>query len=94
MLTVAIASGDKNTSSQLLASLEQTGLIGGSVKHWSMPSRNLLGADTPRSMGRRWDRSRLGTPRSNAGTAPDAEPCSARKRKLFVDFVRERFADD
>jgi len=41
MLTVAIASGDKNTSSQLLASLEQTGLIGGSVKHWSMPMEKL-----------------------------------------------------
>lgn len=41
MLTVAIASGDKNTSSQLLASLEQTGLIGGSIKHWSMPMEKL-----------------------------------------------------
>src|ERR1700675_2424454 len=41
MLTVAIASGDKNTASQLLASLEQTGLVGGSVKHWSIPMEKL-----------------------------------------------------
>src|SRR5580693_1243322 len=37
MLTVAIASGDTASSGQLLASLEQTGLVK-SVKQWSVPA--------------------------------------------------------
>src|ERR1700677_3145629 len=40
MLTVAIASGDTASSGQLLASLEQTGLVR-SVKQWSVPSDKL-----------------------------------------------------
>jgi DNA-binding NarL/FixJ family response regulator len=37
MLTVAIASGDMASSAQLLASLQQTGLVR-SVKQWSIPA--------------------------------------------------------
>src|SRR6202046_969004 len=40
MLTVAIASGDTASSGQLLASLEQTGLVR-SVKQWSVPTDKL-----------------------------------------------------
>ena len=40
MLTVAIASGDMASSAQLLASLEQTGLVR-SVKQWSVPAEKL-----------------------------------------------------
>src|ERR1700753_1634359 len=40
MLTVAIASGDMASSAQLLASLEQTGLVK-SVKQWSVPADKL-----------------------------------------------------
>jgi pilus assembly protein CpaE len=40
MLTVAIASGDMASSAQLLASLEQTGLVR-SVKQWSVPADKL-----------------------------------------------------
>jgi pilus assembly protein CpaE len=40
MLTVAIASGDTASSGQLLASLEQTGLVR-SVKQWSVPADKL-----------------------------------------------------
>jgi pilus assembly protein CpaE len=40
MLTVAIASGDTASSGQLLASLEQTGLVK-SVKQWSVPADKL-----------------------------------------------------
>src|SRR5580658_2669330 len=40
MLTVAIASGDPASSAQLLASLEQTGLVR-SVKQWSVPADKL-----------------------------------------------------
>jgi pilus assembly protein CpaE len=48
MLTVAIASGDKSSSHQLLASLEQTGLVG-SVKQWAVPMEKLpdLGETMP-----------------------------------------------
>ena len=40
MLTVAIASGDQISSSQLLAALAQTGLVG-SVKQWILPMEKL-----------------------------------------------------
>ena len=40
MLTVAIASGDQISSSQLLAALAQTGLVG-SVKQWILPMDKL-----------------------------------------------------
>ena len=40
MLTAAIASGERHSSSQLLAGLEQTGLIG-SIKQWSVPMEKL-----------------------------------------------------
>jgi pilus assembly protein CpaE len=40
MLTVAIASGDQTTGSQLLAALAQTGLVG-SVKQWTVPMDKL-----------------------------------------------------
>ena len=40
MLTVAIASGDMGSSAQLLASLQQTGLVK-SVKQWSIPADKL-----------------------------------------------------
>jgi pilus assembly protein CpaE len=43
MLTVAIASGDMASSAQLLASLQQTGLVK-SVKQWSIPADKLLDA--------------------------------------------------
>jgi pilus assembly protein CpaE len=40
MLTVAIASGDQTSGSQLLAALAQTGLVG-SVKQWTVPMDKL-----------------------------------------------------
>ena len=40
MLTVAIASGDAASSAQLLASLQQTGLVK-SVKQWAVPADKL-----------------------------------------------------
>jgi pilus assembly protein CpaE len=40
MLTVAIASGDQTSGSQLLAALTQTGLVG-SVKQWTLPMEKL-----------------------------------------------------
>jgi pilus assembly protein CpaE len=40
MLTVAIASGDQTSGSQLLAALSQTGLVG-SVKQWTLPMEKL-----------------------------------------------------
>ena len=40
MLTVAIASGDMTSSAQLLASLQQTGLVK-SIKQWSIPADKL-----------------------------------------------------
>ena len=43
MLTVAIASGDPASSAQLLASLQQTGLVK-SVKQWAVPADKLRSA--------------------------------------------------
>jgi pilus assembly protein CpaE len=40
MITAAIASGDKTTAAQLLAALEQTGMVD-SVKQWSIPAEKL-----------------------------------------------------
>jgi pilus assembly protein CpaE len=40
MLTVAIASNDASSSAQLLAALQQTGLVK-SVRHWAIPSEKL-----------------------------------------------------
>src|SRR6202051_3609286 len=40
MLTVAIASNDPASSAQLLAALQQTGLVK-SVRHWAIPSEKL-----------------------------------------------------
>ena len=40
MLTVAIASNDPSSSAQLLAALQQTGLVK-SVRHWAIPSEKL-----------------------------------------------------
>src|SRR5580658_5099232 len=40
MLTAGIASGDANSSGQLLASLQQTGLVG-AVKQWDIPADKL-----------------------------------------------------
>src|SRR5215469_5754639 len=40
MLTVAIASGDLSSSAQLLASLQQTGLVK-SVKQWPVPTERI-----------------------------------------------------
>ena len=40
MLTAAIASGDPRSSARLLASLEQSGLVG-SIKQWLMPMEKL-----------------------------------------------------
>src|SRR5450759_3222270 len=37
MLTAAIASGDSNTAAQLLASVQQTGLVT-SLKQWTIPA--------------------------------------------------------
>ena len=37
MLTVAIASGDTTSSAQLLAALQQTGIVK-SIKQWTIPS--------------------------------------------------------
>jgi pilus assembly protein CpaE len=46
MLTVAIASGDSSSSAQLLASLQQTGLVR-SVKQWAIPAEKLPDATEP-----------------------------------------------
>ena len=46
MLTVAIASGDKASSAQLLAVLQQTGLVK-SVKQWSIPADKLPDSSEP-----------------------------------------------
>jgi pilus assembly protein CpaE len=46
MLTVAIASGDIGSSAQLLASLQQTGLVK-SVKQWTIPMDKLPDASEP-----------------------------------------------
>ena len=43
MLTAAIASSDPNSSAQLLASLEQSGLVS-SIKQWVVPAEKLPGA--------------------------------------------------
>jgi len=40
MLTAAIVTGDPNSSAQLVASLEQTGLVG-SIKQWTLPSEKM-----------------------------------------------------
>src|SRR5580692_6211744 len=40
MLTAAIASGDAESSAQLLASLQQTGLVS-SVKQWTIPAEKM-----------------------------------------------------
>jgi pilus assembly protein CpaE len=45
MLTAAIASGDPNSAAQLLASLQQTGLIG-SVRQWTIPTDRIDAADS------------------------------------------------
>ena len=45
MLTAAIASSDPNTAAQLLASLEQTGLVG-SVKQWAIPTDRIDAAES------------------------------------------------
>ena len=41
MLTAAIVSGDPASAAQLLASLEQTGLVGSSVKQWTISADKL-----------------------------------------------------
>jgi pilus assembly protein CpaE len=47
MLTVAIASNDSSSSAQLLAALQQTGLVQG-IKQWSIPSEKVPdSSDTP-----------------------------------------------
>jgi pilus assembly protein CpaE len=46
MLTVAIASGDSSSSAQLLASLQQTGLVR-SVKQWAIPADKLPDSTEP-----------------------------------------------
>jgi pilus assembly protein CpaE len=46
MLTVAIASGDSTSSAQLLAGLQQTGLVK-SVKQWSVPADKLPDSGEP-----------------------------------------------
>jgi pilus assembly protein CpaE len=46
MLTVAIASGDSSSSAQLLASLQQTGLVR-SVKQWTIPADKLPDSNEP-----------------------------------------------
>jgi len=40
MLTAGIASGDKSGSAQLLAGLQQTGMVD-SVKEWAIPAEQL-----------------------------------------------------
>jgi pilus assembly protein CpaE len=45
MLTAAIASSDPNSSAQLLASLQQTGLVG-SVKQWIIPAERIDAAES------------------------------------------------
>ena len=45
MLTAAIASSDPNTAAQLLASLQQTGLVG-SVKQWTIPTDRIDAAES------------------------------------------------
>jgi pilus assembly protein CpaE len=40
MITAAIASGDKTSAAQLLAALEQTGMVA-SIKQWSIPAEKL-----------------------------------------------------
>jgi pilus assembly protein CpaE len=45
MLTAAIASGDSNTAAQLLASLQQTGLVA-SLKQWTVPADRIDAGDT------------------------------------------------
>jgi pilus assembly protein CpaE len=45
MLTAAIASSDPNTAAQLLASLQQTGLVG-SVKQWAIPTDRIDAAES------------------------------------------------
>ena len=50
MLTVAIASGDPASSAQLLACLQQTGLVK-SVKQWAVPADKL--PDPADSTGKR-----------------------------------------
>lgn len=44
MLTVAIASGDPTSSAQLLASLEQTGMVR-SIRQWSIPAERIPDAN-------------------------------------------------
>jgi pilus assembly protein CpaE len=46
MLTAGIASGDANSSGQLLASLQQTGLVG-TVKQWEIPADKLPDGSEP-----------------------------------------------
>lgn len=46
MLTVGIASGDSTSSAQLLASLEQTGLVR-SIRQWSIPGEKLPDSGEP-----------------------------------------------
>src|SRR5215467_8731261 len=46
MLTVAIASGDSTSSAQLLAGLQQTGLVK-TVKQWSVPADKLPDSGEP-----------------------------------------------
>jgi pilus assembly protein CpaE len=46
MLTVAIASGDSSSSAQLLASLQQTGLVR-SAKQWTIPADKLPDSTEP-----------------------------------------------
>jgi pilus assembly protein CpaE len=45
MLTAAIASSDPSSAAQLLASLEQTGLVG-SVKQWTIPTDRIDAAES------------------------------------------------
>jgi pilus assembly protein CpaE len=45
MLTAAIASSDPSTAAQLLASLQQTGLVG-SVKQWTIPTDRVDAAES------------------------------------------------
>ena len=40
MIPAAIASGDKTSAAQLLAALEQTGMVA-SIKQWSIPAEKL-----------------------------------------------------
>lgn len=46
MLTAGIASGDTNSSGQLLATLQQTGLVG-AVKQWEIPADKLPDGSEP-----------------------------------------------